>query len=348
MKKNLLYGLAALSLAACTTAPATDYALEVSTRINNNGKMMYIMDYDDNMLKLDSAVIENGKAVFAGKVEEPRMVRINIDGKRGPMFILEAGKISIDSLGTASGSKLNETLEGYHATADSLRSEFAKLQQDTSANAKEQVEALIKAYYQLDSTTCAENKGNPVGFYMFIQNASSMDVEEIEKAIAEDSTLLKYKRVSKLVNLVKAKKATSKGNKYVDFEITYGDKAQKLSDFIGKDSYTIVDFWASWCGPCLHESKTLKKIYEKWNGKGLGILGVAVWDEPANTEAAIKEHKLPWNHIINGQNIPTDLYGIQGIPCIVVINAEGEIVARDVRGEDLIKFIDEKMAEVKK
>ena len=73
-----------------------------------------------------------------------------------------------------------------------------------------------------------------------------------------------------------------------------------------------------------------------------------MWDEPQNTVEAIEKHKLPWNHIINGQNIPTDLYGISGIPCIVIINPEGEIVGRDVRGEDLKKFIDEKLKDFKK
>ena len=101
MKKNLLYAVAALSVAACTTAPNTDYTVEFNTKAENEGKMVYVMDYDDGEVKLDSAIVEMGKAVFVGKIEEPRMARLLISGKRGPMFILEAGNITIDSLGTA-------------------------------------------------------------------------------------------------------------------------------------------------------------------------------------------------------------------------------------------------------
>lgn len=346
MKKNLLYAVAALSVAACTTAPNTDYTVEFNTKAENEGKMVYVMDYDDDEVKLDSAIVEMGKAVFVGKIEEPRMARLLISGKRGPMFILEAGNITIDSLGTASGSVLNDAFEAFSTAADSLQQEFMKIAKDTTAKAQQ--EAIVKAYGELDSATCADNQGNPIGYFLFIQKAYEFEPAELDSVIAADSTLLKYKRVQKLVDAAKCKKATSPGNKFTDFEITHEGATKKLSDYAGKGNYTIVDFWASWCGPCIKETATLKEIYKKWNGKGLDIVGVAVWDEPQNTVEAIEKHKLPWNHIINGQNIPTDLYGISGIPCIVIINPEGEIVGRDVRGEDLKKFIDEKLKDFKK
>lgn len=346
MKKNLLYVAAALSVAACTTTPNNDYSVAFNATSNNNGKMVYVIDYDDSEVKLDSAVVENGKALFSGKIEEPRLARLNISGKRGPMFILEAGNITIDSLGKASGSTLNDAFEAFSSASDSLRQEYAKVAQDTTAKA--QIEAITKAYEKLDSTTCANNQGNPIGYYLFIQKAYEFEPAELDSVIASDSTLLKYKRVQKLVDAAKCKKATSPGNKFTDFEITHEGTTKKLSDYAGKGNYTIVDFWASWCGPCIRETATLKEIYKKWNGKGLDIVGVAVWDKPEDTVEAIDKHKLPWNHIINGQNIPTDLYGISGIPCIVIINPEGEIVGRDVRGEDLKKFIDEKLKDFKK
>ena len=111
--------------------------------------------------------------------------------------------------------------------------------------------------------------------------------------------------------------------------------------------YTIVDFWASWCGPCVRQLKVIKELYAKYKDKGLDVVGVAVWDKPEDTEKAIKSHELPWPCIINAQTIPTDLYGIQGIPCILLINPDGIIVSRDKQGADLVKDVDDAMATYK-
>lgn len=108
----------------------------------------------------------------------------------------------------------------------------------------------------------------------------------------------------------------------------------------------MVDFWASWCGPCIRETKVLKEIYEEYGSKGLDVLGVAVWDEPANTLKAIEQHQLPWPQIINAQTIPTDLYGIAGIPCIILFDPEGNIVSRDKQDDDLRADVAAAMAKV--
>ena len=97
----------------------------------------------------------------------------------------------------------------------------------------------------------------------------------------------------------------------------------------------IVDYWASWCGPCIRETKVIKEILEEYGPKGLEVLGVAVWDEPQNTLRAIEHHKLPWQQIINAQTVPTDLYGISGIPCILLIAPDGTILSRDKQDEEL-------------
>ena len=107
----------------------------------------------------------------------------------------------------------------------------------------------------------------------------------------------------------------------------------------------VVDFWASWCGPCRREaSTTLKQIYEKYNGKGLSVLGVAVWDKPEDTFAAIEQLGLPWPQIINSKNIASDAYGFNSIPHIIVFDADGTILCRGLLGDKLMERIDEIMA----
>lgn len=73
------------------------------------------------------------------------------------------------------------------------------------------------------------------------------------------------------------------------------------------------------------------------------MLGVAVWDEPQNTLKAIEQHQLPWEQIINAKTVPTDIYGISGIPCIILFDPEGNIISRDKQDEDLVKDVDAAM-----
>lgn len=139
--------------------------------------------------------------------------------------------------------------------------------------------------------------------------------------------------IKNLAGNVGARKNTAEGKKFTDFEV--GGK--KFSDYIGNGKYVLVDFWASWCGPCKAEVPNIKKVYEKYAGKDFDVLGVAVWDKPEATEKAIKTLELPWNQIINAQSIPTDLYGIEGIPHIILFGPDGTILKRNLRGAEAIE-----------
>ena len=102
-----------------------------------------------------------------------------------------------------------------------------------------------------------------------------------------------------------------------------------------------MDFWASWCGPCRREIGHLKEVRDAYSDKGLVILGAAVWDEMEDHLKAMKDLEITWPQIVN-KNEATELYGIQGIPQIILFDPEGKIVARDLRG----KAIDNKLNEI--
>ena len=165
--------------------------------------------------------------------------------------------------------------------------------------------------------------------------------------MAQNKMLASSKQLQALHKTLKIQSETGEGKHYKDFVVEYNGKKEALSDYVKPGQVTIVDFWASWCGPCVRQLKVLKELYAKYKDRGLNVVGVAVWDKPEDTEKAIKSHELPWPCIVNAQTIPTDLYGIQGIPCIIVINSEGIIVSRDKQSEALVKDVDEVMAAYK-
>ncbi|MFV0330169.1 MAG: TlpA family protein disulfide reductase [Dysgonomonas sp.] len=135
-------------------------------------------------------------------------------------------------------------------------------------------------------------------------------------------------------------KKTDVGQEFIDFTIEQPDGTKvSLSDYVGKGKYVLVDFWASWCGPCRGEIPNLRELYKKYKGDKFEIVGVAVIDEIKDTQKAIEEDKVEWPQILDSKEVPMRIYGIRSIPHIMLIGPDGTILARNLRGEDMIARI---------
>jgi peroxiredoxin len=128
-------------------------------------------------------------------------------------------------------------------------------------------------------------------------------------------------------------------------DFTQNDTAGRpvsLSSFRGK--YVLVDFWASWCGPCRQENPTVVAAYQKFHGKGFEIIGISLDQDEKSWKKAIRTDKLTWTHVSdlkNWNNAVAKAYGVQGVPQNFLIDPQGKIVARGLRGEDLDKKLSE-------
>lgn len=318
---------AASVLTSSTAAFAGDYWVTAQLTEDEDGLTAYIVNYDTKQ-KVDSAVVENSQAVFKGTAAAPFFAQLVVDGDRYGYFIVEDGAITVKDR-KGEGTPLNEKLNAFGETSK-------KLQQDFQAAATDSAKQEIYGQYVNNmKNLMVENADNPIGLYMFLQQMYEMDKAAVEASLTQYPQFKSSARVQGYIKALQQKELTSPGHKYLDFEVTYEGKTSKLSDFVKPGKYTIVDFWASWCGPCMRQAVVLKEIYAEYHDKGLEIVGVAVWDEPKNTLDAIAQKELPWHNILNAQTIPTDLYGISGIPCIIIIGPDGTILSRDKQGDEL-------------
>ena len=191
--------------------------------------------------------------------------------------------------------------------------------------------------YDAATTDCnrrlfEENKDNCLGAMALNMLQYNLDLVQVDSMLnLLDPSLAETQTVSMLRKAVDAKKNTAEGKMFTDFDID----GVKLSDYVGKGKYVLVDFWASWCGPCKREIPNIKKVYDKYAGKDFDVLSVAVWDQPQASIDTAKAYGVNWNEIINAQTIPTSLYGIQGIPHIILFGPDGIILKRDLRGEGI-------------
>lgn len=329
MKIRTIILSAAVAAGSLIGTHAGAYNVTVTCGEDADGAMAYLVNYDTGD-KIDSVTVADSKAVFKGNLNDVAVARLIIDGQRVAQFILEDGDIAVDAATRkVQGGKYNNLMNEMDAQVEPIAQRFQTAASDSVR------QAIYNEYTSFMQKSMTENLDNPIGYMFFLQQAYDMEPSEVEAMVEQHPSLKKYKRVEKLIQANKNKAATQPGSKFADFEIEYDGVKHRLSDVVGKGQYVLVDFWASWCGPCIRQTAVIKDLYNEYKDKGLKVLGVAVWDEPDDTKKAITQHGLEWECWLNGQNTPTDIYGISGIPCIILFGPDGTILSRDKQDEDL-------------
>ena len=343
MNKILYYAGGLIMLASCSQSSTPRYTVTINADPEAEGKMAYIVDFDTEE-KIDSAAIVKGVATFNGPVDEPRYAMLVIDDRSVGEFYLEDDSINITE-GVAEGGALNTKNSEYWSERMAVAKEFNELPDSAQQARLEEFRAKING---MESKLLEENIDNALGYYYFFYGpCREMNLAQLDSAINAHPKLGEYKRVQKVRDGLVKYAETSEGKMFKDFEVTYNDSTFRLSDHVGKGKYVLVDFWASWCGPCIRQTAVIKDLYKEYGPEGLEVIGIAVWDKPEDTLKGIESHELPWMNVINAQSIPTDIYGIVGIPTIILFGPDGTIVSRDKQDDDLRNAVAKAMAQVK-
>lgn len=159
------------------------------------------------------------------------------------------------------------------------------------------------------------------------------NVDEAEKVWEQfDPSIRHCYALKKMEELILRTKKCAVGQEAPDFELaTPEGKRIKLSDLRGK--YVLVDFWASWCGPCRKEIPNIKKVYSDFKDKGLQVVGVSIDRSEKPWRKALEEEQMEYLQLLDSENITSKLYNYNGIPFIILISPEGIILNKGLRGE---------------
>lgn len=311
-----------------------------------------------------STVVSGGSFRLTARCDSTNFCYLNVykaDGDRrsstGTVIFPEPGNLTVtvgpDNSLSANGSPLNDAYTLYRSRinalgrkADSLRSGMEKADKAARSRMSADIGKCRLAMGKLADDAARVNMGNLLGMYVMGTESSRMSPDLWDELVRQaPDYYLNHKSLAAYAKQRAAVHNTAEGKQFIDFEMLTPDgKEVRLSDHVRKNRVTMLDFWASWCGPCCAEIPAMKKALELYGDKGFDIVGVSLDSKADAWKKAIEKHQITWPQMSDLRGFESEgaqLYGVTAIPATYLIDQNGTIVATNVRGEGIARKVGE-------
>jgi len=361
MKKLIYLIVLSAFIAACSSEP--HYVLKGN--IEDSDSITFLLQKREagKIITLDSTFSKNGTFKMTGTVEYPALVSLTALKTRNRLdFYIENSAINIsgklDSLGNAdvTGSKTQEEFKIFLDSNKPLNEKYMGLYKEYQlareandetkiARIENDAEAIRGEMIKLQKEFVKNNPASYLTPDLLRGLTLEMEASELEQVMsALDTNVAKVPVIKELKEMVRILKSVEIGQKAPDFTLNdVNGNPVALYSKIGS-KLLLIDFWAAWCNPCRQENPNVVKVYNQFSKKGFDVFGVSLDRSKDDWIKAIADDKLTWTHVSDLQywnNAAAKLYGVGSIPANFLLDETGTIIAKNLRGEDLLKKVEE-------
>lgn len=351
-------GLFAMMLAGAISLPALAQQYEITGKVPDGNQRVRL-----NILMKQSPLVpltvKDGTFHEKGEAGGYKFALI-MYGRDTAIPVVLDGKIEVDlATQTVKGNEENQLLAEWNKKYNAVKSKMEDLRKEAAKYRNgekmpdEVRERLSKSSKEINAELgqltiecCKSNMNREFPAIFLIQSLYQLPHEDLIQLADQKPAFLEIPAMSRIKTTIEAWKRQRVGAMFTDLTMndTLG-QPHKLSEYVGKGKYVLIDFWASWCGPCRAEMPNVKAAYEKYAAKGFDIVGLSFDQKKDAWTGAIKEMGLPWHHLsdLKGWGCEAGkVYGVNSIPAALLVGPDGKIIASGLRGEAL----DQKLAEI--